>query len=92
MLIGDDNGDFLTRNPKQFCLENVLGLFGLIQVITEPSRITNSSTTLIDVIAVSGLLPVVGKGSMDMLNVCDHLLVWCSLAVVPPKKHPRVIT
>lgn len=78
---------FLRKNPRRLYLENIFTLFGLRQVITAPSRVTDLSSALIDAIAVSGMLHVVSQKSVDLLNVSDHLLIRCSHALMSPKRH-----
>ena len=54
-LIGDFNIDyFCTSHPFYYNLTSVVSSFNLTQLVYEPTRITNSSTTLIDLIFASG--------------------------------------
>ena len=52
ILLGDVNVNFLdSTNGKDF--KSILNLFGLKQLIQKPTRITDSTSTLIDIIGTN---------------------------------------
>lgn len=53
IVAGDATVDFLTQNPKKMILDNIFTVFGLQLIFTKPSRSGATSSTLIDIIAVS---------------------------------------
>ena len=49
------------------------------QVVTEPTRITETTAKLLDIICVSKWTPVINGGTRDAGNVSDHRLAYCTL-------------
>lgn len=65
ILLGDFNFDYSTPNPATKNFRQITSLFHLKQIITEPTRITDRSRTLIDLfptsrpeLYLSGVIPV----------------------------------
>lgn len=54
-------------------------VFGLHQIVEEPTRISNFSSTLIDFILVTDPSLVLNKAILDMHGISDHRLVHCML-------------
>ncbi|XP_031330766.1 uncharacterized protein LOC116161527 [Photinus pyralis] len=79
ILLGDINVDFLTNNNSLKYLNNILEIYNLHQIISDPTRITNTSSTLIDVICVNKTRKVLNSGTMDAENISDHRLVHCTI-------------
>ena len=52
IILGDFNYDFLNPTSGRTLKENLRD-YGLMQIIKEPTRITNNSSTLIDIIATT---------------------------------------
>ena len=52
-LIGDLNCNMLTSNPLSDKMQQLLDDYGFTQLITEPTRTTSDSQTLINVIATT---------------------------------------
>lgn len=92
MLVGDLNVDFLRTDTKLQYLLNILDLFNLKQIINEPTRISDTSSSLIDIICVDKFRNVLDSGTTDLLNVSDHLLVFCDLDMSIEKLPPKKIT
>ena len=67
----------LPKNDKHELL-NFSGTFDLTQLIKEPTRITDTSRTLIDLIFVNNDHRVVKSGVIPVL-LSDHYLVFCIL-------------
>ena len=58
-LVGDFNIDFLVPSTSlYFKLLSVVSSFNLSQIVSEPTRVSNSSSTLIDLIFVSSIVSV----------------------------------
>lgn len=88
-LLGDFNRDLLQENTKKAWLE-YMESFGLKQVIESPTRVTNSSQTLIDHIycnTLSNLLSI----SVPVLGLSDHYPIFITRKVnarsIPKKSH-----
>ena len=74
-LIGDLNCNMLTCNPLSDKLQQLLDDYGFTQLITEPTRITSDSQTLIDVIATTHPENYGSRGVISC-GVSDHMLVY----------------
>jgi hypothetical protein len=75
ILTGDFNRNLLT--DRSFA-ENLRAEFHLTQLITEPTRITGSSATLLDHIYTSQKNLIAESGTVNM-HVSDHNAVFCTL-------------
>ena len=76
-LMGDLNCDMIaTRYDNNTCkLMNITDIYGLQQLITEPTRITPTSATLIDVIYTNCPDKVVCSG-VRHISISDHSIVF----------------
>ena len=95
IIIGlDHNLDFLKADRHSTThdfIQNNLD-FGLILTITQPTRITKLSATLIDNIIVSQNLCGSYVSSILMSNTSDHLPTVCVLnSLITSKKEPMVV-
>ena len=71
VMVGDLNDDLL--NPNCQHLKNCMLLNNLSNVITEPTRITNTSATLIDPIIISDSIKSLNEGTMNVPpEISDH--------------------
>ena len=68
----------------------ILSLVIFYQLITTPTRITDTSESLIDVIITSTSHLVNESGVMDTI-ISDHLPVYAVLNMKPPKPQPQYI-
>ncbi|XP_025830422.1 uncharacterized protein LOC112904505 [Agrilus planipennis] len=51
----------------------------LIQLINTPTRITDNTATILDLILVSSSLITISSGTVDTTGMTDHLLVQCEV-------------
>ena len=89
VILGDFNYDLVnqsaTHNSDKFL--EILNLYQLHQLINEPTRITETSKTLIDVIITNKPVNYLKSG------ISDHSLVYtCRKLSVPKSKHEVVVT
>lgn len=78
VCLGDLNIDLLKlNNDATKRLQSILQNLNLVQINDEPTRITDSSQTLIDHIIVSNEKLVVEKGLLPELS--DHFTIFCKL-------------
>lgn len=80
ILMGDININLLNQNNaecKNFL--SIISNFHMLQLIDKPTRITNTSQSLIDVICVSENIQFVFSDTYDINDNTDHLLVYCKL-------------
>ena len=78
-------GDFNTDNQHINCktnqlhvsLKHCMSMFDLSQLISNPTRITSTTSTILDLIIVSDPIKINKCGVSD-LGVSDHLLIYCT--------------
>ena len=92
ILLGDFNVDLSTnsRSPSRQMLNNFSRQLHLDQVITQPTRITETSQTMIDLIFVNNSHRIVRNGVIPC-SLSDHSLVFCVFKSGVPKAPPRTI-
>ena len=86
ILLGDLNIDFLSQNIDRKFLMDICESFKLTQVINEPTRISRSSSSLID-----RELSVLDTGTVEMYNMTDHRLTYCIFHANIFKPAPKMI-
>jgi hypothetical protein len=78
IVLGDFNICTLnTGNPLYNAYNKVIKLFGLTQLITEPTRVTDKSKSLIDHILCSDTEKICQSGVINT-GVSDHSLIYCT--------------
>jgi hypothetical protein len=85
LIMGDFNSDLLKTN-KDKChqgkkLEHIIKSFGLTNVIKEPTRIANSSATLLDLILVSNESKITKAGTIDPA-ISDHKMIFAIVNLI----------
>ena len=93
IILGDFNIDHLKPDSSacKFFRDHVLQPFDLSQMITEPTRITEKSSTLIDLLLVSYPDYIKVVGVADVPCIADHCLIFASYAVKKPKFKPKIV-
>lgn len=66
--------------------------FALTQVITEPTRITATSSTLIDLMLTSSPENVKAQGVVDTPGVSDHCMTFMAYSLKKPKFKAKMVT
>ncbi|CAH1383354.1 unnamed protein product, partial [Tenebrio molitor] len=74
ICLGDFNVDF-SKSPN--LLERLFDGYNFLQLINEPTRITENSQTLIDLILVSNINFVTSTKIIHTHNISDHAMVMC---------------
>ena len=64
------------KSYKQF-----ISLFNLTQIITDPTRVTNCSSTLIDHICFSDCEKVCQSGIINF-GIADHSVIYCTRKIM----------
>ena len=95
VLLGDFNIDFSVQQKNaNFLLKRrlrgITEAFDLKQLIMEPTRVTEYSETLIDLVFTNSHHKVVKSGVFD-LGLSDHSLVYCVLKSGRPRVAPKTI-
>ena len=76
-LLGDLNNDCLSTNnsPNRDKITEIFDIYGLEQMINEPTRITDKSSTLLDLCIINSLTNVLNSSVLH-LSISDHSLVY----------------
>ena len=90
-FLGDLNCNVLEEGPESKALSNFLSETNLRQIITTPTRITDTCESLIDVILVSSPDLVHARG-VSNTPISDHLPVYVELKLKLPKPPPCYIS
>ncbi|CAG9766287.1 unnamed protein product [Ceutorhynchus assimilis] len=93
VAIGDGNVDFLRSDcllRRQ--LSQVFDCYGINQALKEPTRVSDQSSTLINIIAMTNFVSLLECGTADLLNLTDQRLTFCRLDFVIKSIKPRKVT
>lgn len=86
--LGDFNIDLLKPDDSSATyLQDFLDAYGLVQIIDQPTRITATTATLLDLIIVSGKNLINGSG----VTVCpfsDHDMPFCNISYMESRVEP----
>ena len=76
-LLGDINVDLMpdTTLANAVKLKHIYDIYGLEQLITEPTRVTRNSSTLID-LCITNSPPKITKCGVVQLAISDHALIY----------------
>ena len=87
IFVGDYNVNQLDKNSPQYkhFQNTIIEPLALTQVITKPTRITNTTNTLIDLILTSVPENVMQHGTTELPGVSDHHIVYITYALKRPK-------
>ena len=87
-ILGDINDDQLNPNNK---LCRIIKSTKLTQLIDKPTRITDHSSTLLDVI-ITNKPDLIINSSVTPSPIADHELISVSINIIKPKRKPQVRT
>ena len=87
-IFGDINDDMFFKNNK---LSKILKSLNLIQIIDKPTRITNTSSTLIDVI-ITNRGDLVLNSDVLPSPIADHELISLNVDIKKPKRKKETKT
>ena len=90
VLLGDMNCNLLENGYDRRALDDFSNCLNLSQLISEPTRITDTSNSLLDVILVTDKHLVVENGVVNV-SISDHSLVFCTWNLKLPKPSPHYI-
>ena len=91
IILGDLNCNLLQQNPDGLSLLNFVSELNLKQLITSPTRITESSESLIDVV-ISSTSDLVQESGVIETCISDHFSVYMVLNLKLPKQPRSYIT
>jgi len=84
VCLGDFNNDLcnpVNNNNEKFY--NLLNIYNLRQLISEPTRVSHASSTLIDYVITFEDAPLAGAGAVPVHDIADHHLVFCDINTGP---------
>ena len=73
-FFGDLNVDMLTTTTNKITLNNLMDRFNYVQVINQPTRVSDNSSTLIDLIICNN--PKFNNAGVLPVSTADHKLVY----------------
>lgn len=92
IILGDLNCDILRKSkPESRALLEVCFSLNLYQIITTPTRITENTQTLIDVIITSNR-NLISSSDVLLSSISDHSLPYAVLNLKSPKCKPSYVT
>jgi len=92
-LLGDYNADLIApdKPPKDGrSLLDLLDIYNLHNLISSPTRITKTSTTLLDLVITNNKNRVLTSGVVHV-QLSDHSLVYAFLRKTAPKMRSRIL-
>nr|CAI5860341.1 unnamed protein product [Callosobruchus analis] len=89
VLAGDININLLNSNMN---IENCFKAYGLAQIVTQPTRVTETTATLIDPIFLSKPDICLKSGVINADLFSDHNCVFCDLIMYSKNNNQRYIT
>ena len=88
---GDFNVDISDASkPYTSILNQFISTYNLIQPICEPTRISNCSSSILDLFLVSSNTPVISSGVADSF-ISDHLPIYLTVSWLSPKRPTNLI-
>ena len=78
-ILGDFNVNVMHNKNSGLtkCVSDVCDIFDLCQLISDPTRITDSSKSIIDLIFTSSYEKVSQSGVVD-IGLSDHMMIFCT--------------
>ena len=92
IVIGDLNVDMKgeRRSPQARCLDQLFNVYQLAQLVKDPTRITERSSTLIDLVYTSDKEKFVATGVLNC-SISDHSLVYTIRRAKKARAGPKFI-
>ena len=91
VCMGDFNVDVLRPNEHSArLLRDIASNLSLRQLIDQPTRLIQNSSSILDLIMISRSVGVVDCGVSEELDVSDHFMVWATLRIARPSCKARV--
>ena len=93
ILVGDFNVNMLEPHSydAKALTDYIIDPFGLTQLIKTPTRITEKSKTLIDLMLVNNNKNVLFSGACDAPGISDHFFTYMAYSIKKVKVKPKTI-
>ena len=94
VIMGDMNINHLQPNSSacKFFTTYLTEPFAFTQMITEPTRVTATSCTLIDLMLTASPENVKVQGVVDTPGISDHCMTFMAYSLKKPKFKPKMVT
>ena len=94
IILGDMNIDHLKIDSSalKFFNSYVTEPFAFTQIVDKPTRITEDTSTLIDLMLTSNSDNVKAHGVVDTPGISDHCLIFMAYSLKKPKFKPKILT
>ena len=94
IILGDMNIDHLKVDSSalKFFNSYLTEPFALSQIVDKPTRITNTSSTLIDLMLTTNVNNVKVHGVVDTPGISDHCLTFMAYSLKKPKFKAKMVT
>ena len=90
VVTGDLNCHLLSENPRRDALRSFCATVNVMQLIDKPTRVTETSRSLLDIIMVSH--PALAKLSGVLeVTISDHFFVFVDINLKSPKQAPTYV-
>ena len=90
LLGARERTDLIDNNNKTRKLLDLFDLFSMQNVVNEPTRVTPTTQSLIDLIATTKV-NLVGKSGALPLGLSDHCLIYATLKLNSKRPPPKII-
>ena len=91
-VLGDLNCDFLSPSkPETRYLQSIIESYGFTQIIDQPTRITENTRTLLDIIITNDLDLIHSHGAQPPIGNSDHCLTYVNLNHLKPNNNGKQI-
>ncbi|XP_065069735.1 uncharacterized protein LOC135694793 [Rhopilema esculentum] len=93
LIIGDLNSDLTPygMNDKERRLKTILNNYNLKNMIKDPTSVTETTKTVLDLVIVNDASKLVTSGVQDIC-IADHKLVYVKYTLKRSKAKPKIIT
>jgi hypothetical protein len=95
IMMGDFNVDYSQlhshTNPLHVSLKHYMSMFGMTQIINTSTRITSTTSTILDLILISDPAKISQCGVLD-IGLSDHQIIYCirKCKKIPINRHNGV--
>ena len=90
ILAGDFNADYSTKNQLRRKLDEFVLQHSLSQIICKPTRVTENSSTTIDLIFANNTHTIVQSDVLQS-SISDHSIVFCTIKGGVKKLPPKLL-
>ena len=90
IITGDFNSNMLDNSGNCKKFKDLLQLTGFNNIIKSPTRVTENSSTVIDLICTNNSTKIVSSGVIDIC-IADHKFIYSSFKLIKSRNPPPII-